>query len=570
MHFSLFLKWISASACLTLLAYILIPPGKPSRRYPDFDHRYAATYLHPHLIDINDWADPSLGTSSIAQIQTVQKPDDYLPYFALIRSLPDLVAQEAIGTCDFTAEELHSFQYDSDAWWRIEPRPESEIAELRTQWKKFLKQGLIPWSQVSHQFDGAGIVVVAGQDYSLKRLAVMLRVLRQQYDSILPVEVNFHSDDISETQKTELMAIYGSENMSFNDLSLPTQIWQTSGVNKVRALNYQLKTAALLNSRFEEILMLDSDNIPVIDPANLFLSKTYQRYGSVFWPDITRTRPEHPAWRITNTACRRDEYEFETGQLMVKKSRYWYHLQLAAWLHTQPYWQKVILGDKDLFRFAWHILKTDFGRPVRWLTSIGVMAEHPARHKDGVDETRMAMGFCGHTYAQHHPDHSIKAGDTGSGIVFLHGGNLKTFDAPLLATLKGTRGGLFMYYKSLDVEKAEDWSQIEYRAFQRMWNVGWFLNHTSERGINSVVSINDEGPVDDTVLQRLELNDLDRHAFSWCTDFAHVKPRPLSDFGWEELGFEILFTRAGGYWMIEEGYRNGRFSGTLIDTQKAS
>lgn len=202
--------------------------------------------LRPYLLNVDEFASFSLDSSNLSGLHSLQTADGYLPYLALILSPPDLAAHEAVGTCNFTDEELTSFQYHGESWWRIEPRPESEIAALRTQWKSFVRHGLIPWSQVSDHINGTGIVVVAGQEYSLKRLAVMLRVLRQQFDTSLPVELNFHSDDISESQKDELVAIYGAEKLFFNDLSLPSQIWQTSGVNKTLRLNYQLKMAALL------------------------------------------------------------------------------------------------------------------------------------------------------------------------------------------------------------------------------------------------------------------------------------------------------------------------------------
>lgn len=49
-----------------------------------------------------------------------------------------------------------------------------------------------------------------------------------------------------------------------------------------------LKTAALINSRFAEPLLLDSDNIPIIAPESLWESDEYREYGTIFWPDIAR------------------------------------------------------------------------------------------------------------------------------------------------------------------------------------------------------------------------------------------------------------------------------------------
>lgn len=320
----------------------------------------------------------------------------------------------------------------------------------------------------------------------------------------------------------------------------------------------------MLNSRFSDILLLDNDNIPTIDPIELFSSNTYQKYGSVFWPDVTRTRPEHPAWRITNTPCRRDEYEFETGQVMVNKFRLWYHLQLVSWLHTQPYWQQIVLGDKDLFRFAWHALRTDFGTPIKWLASIGFVAEQPNTEDDGVSDSDEGMHrkFCGHTYAQHHPDHSAALDSQVSGIAFLHGGNLKSISAPLAARLKAAEGGIFTHYKSVDADMLENWGRIEDGVGQRRWNTGWYLNLTRKVPSENLISAEEDLDLDGKVigkagLETLEVTEADSHSFTKCTDFSNRDAIHLAELGWEALGYEVLFSRAGGYWMIEDGRRWG-------------
>ena len=39
--------------------------------------------------------------------------------------------------------------------------------------------------------------------------------------------------------------------------------------------------------------MLDSDNIPVRDPAFLFDSFEFKELGAVFWPDYWKDQPEN-------------------------------------------------------------------------------------------------------------------------------------------------------------------------------------------------------------------------------------------------------------------------------------
>jgi hypothetical protein len=41
----------------------------------------------------------------------------------------------------------------------------------------------------------------------------------------------------------------------------------------------------VLLSSFEEVLFLDSDNMPIVDPKWAFDLPMYQKTGAVFWPD---------------------------------------------------------------------------------------------------------------------------------------------------------------------------------------------------------------------------------------------------------------------------------------------
>lgn len=48
---------------------------------------------------------------------------------------------------------------------------------------------------------------------------------------------------------------------------------------------YQYKAMAILLSSFENVLLLDSDNIPAHNPESLFESDPFKSYGLVVWPD---------------------------------------------------------------------------------------------------------------------------------------------------------------------------------------------------------------------------------------------------------------------------------------------
>jgi len=48
----------------------------------------------------------------------------------------------------------------------------------------------------------------------------------------------------------------------------------------------------LIATQFTEVIYLDSDNIPLRDPVELFDSVEYKQSGSVFWPDLNKDHRE--------------------------------------------------------------------------------------------------------------------------------------------------------------------------------------------------------------------------------------------------------------------------------------
>ncbi|KAL8382229.1 hypothetical protein RB595_006151 [Gaeumannomyces hyphopodioides] len=417
--------------------------------------------------------------------------DDFLPHLSAVTKLPGITLAQAKRSCTWGPADKVDFQFDDKADWVAKDRPEDEVEAKRREWRQFVREGMIPYGAVQHRFTNQrGLVVLAGNQDTFKRVGLMLRAL-QRLKSRVAVEVHYYGEaEMTEQHRQALSTVW--PRMFFNDLSSPDNILL---VQKDRPfINYQLKTAALVNSRFQEPLLVDADNIPVLDPDELWASAAYEQYGTVFWPDIARTYPQDPAWAITNTECRMDEYELESGQLLVDKRRYWYHLQLAAWWATEQgaYWDAILLGDKDLFRFAWHALRTDYGRPRRWLASVGTLNK----------------GFyCGHSFAQHHPDDAR--------VAFLHGGLVKTVDLQVMRWNRDTQGGYYRHYKRAPSDE--------------------------DPGVSVNVGIKFDGA---------DYMDAPKGAgfrAAMCTDMYDVEARDLNELipMWEKTFGEI-----GGYWQL--------------------
>lgn len=131
-----------------------------------------------------------------------------------------------------------------------------------------------------------------------------------------------------------------------------------------RILNgWELKPYAILHCPFREVLSLDSDNVPVVNPEFLFETERFRDTGAIFWPDYKRMAPERSAWNVFGVSFR-DEPEFESGQVVVNKETCWRSLCLTMWYNDfSDFFYQHVHGDKDTFRFAWHRLGQPFAMP---------------------------------------------------------------------------------------------------------------------------------------------------------------------------------------------------------------
>ena len=143
---------------------------------------------------------------------------------------------------------------------------------------------------------------------------------------------------------------------------------------------WELKAFALTYCPFRDVLLLDSDNLPLVNPEFLFDTPPYRGSGAVFWPDVRFYQRKHPVWRITGIPFRPGR-EFESGQILLNKQRCWRPLRLALWINEHSdFFYRYILGDKDTFYLAFRKLRQAYSmpqKPVRRLA--GTMCQHDFR-----------------------------------------------------------------------------------------------------------------------------------------------------------------------------------------------
>lgn len=176
-----------------------------------------------------------------------------------------------------------------------------------------------------------GIVTAAGNGDTLQRLLTQLRIMRKHYKIDLPVEVWTYPGEIS-TSSSSLTRTRDRDYLELTQQLGPTVVRVAHGLTKnwwstwwwsrwTSIKNYQIKGHAMAHSSFQEIIWLDSDNIPLRDPTHLFDSQVYAKGGqrAAFWPDLSKDHVDNAVWRVIGEECDLRDWSFETGQMVVDK-----------------------------------------------------------------------------------------------------------------------------------------------------------------------------------------------------------------------------------------------------------
>lgn len=279
-----------------------------------------------------------------------------------------------------------------------------------------------------------GIVTTAGNADTTARLLTLLRVLRKDYEVRLPVEVwTFPGELVHGSQQyVEIEQLGGTIHVVPEEYHLvkDTGAWK----------NFQIKGLAIALSKYQELLYLDSDNIPLRDPTYLFDTHSYTKEGSgkaVFWPDLSRDHVDNAVWRIMGTPCTMDDFTFESGQIVIDKTGNdglnLAALHLAAYMQIEnQFWFKLCGGDKDTFRWAFVALDIPFTRSSKWITCLGKMYRKE---------------FCGHTVLQYELD--PPPGETRPRPLFMH--------SNLLKHISGVReGSTFTHLRRMSMDDYTD------------------------------------------------------------------------------------------------------------------
>lgn len=205
------------------------------------------------------------------------------------------------------------------------------------------------------RFHGKGIVVCGGGVKYFPSVYVNLRILRL-LGCKLPVEVFYLGVEEMDLHMIRLLeSLEDVKCINGRDLESKYPIRIHAG--------WESKIYSIMNSSFEEVLMLDADNTPLINPIKLFNEKPYLDSGAIFWPDFACWKHDEHIWKILGIMPY-NELQFESGQVLVNKSRCWRELSIAKhFCDYSDYYFKLFYGDKEAFHFGWRFFGSHYGFP---------------------------------------------------------------------------------------------------------------------------------------------------------------------------------------------------------------
>ncbi|TLD27585.1 glycosyltransferase family 71 protein [Venturia nashicola] len=229
--------------------------------------------------------------------------------------------------------------------------------------------------EVKKLYSGTGIVTVAGGEFFGPSI-VGIRMLRQT-GSALPVEVFLA--DWSEYESKICEEVYPALNarcIVITDYVLPDL--QEQRVPDLPSItHFQLKALALLLSSFEQILYLDSDSIPLVDPqSELFSRPPYTHTGFIGWPDFWLGTESPIFYTIAGMGgdfpTNLPRTSSETGQILIDKRRHLRTLLLATYYNVwgPDYYYPLLSqggmgqGDKNTFETAAIVLGVPYYRVI--------------------------------------------------------------------------------------------------------------------------------------------------------------------------------------------------------------
>ncbi|MDB6121941.1 MAG: ADP-heptose:LPS heptosyltransferase-like protein [Pedosphaera sp.] len=231
-----------------------------------------------------------------------------------------------------------------------------------------------------NRFAGRGIVICGGGVKYFTNAWVCINMLRR-LGCNLPIQLWHLGQKEVDDRMRGLMTPLGVECIDASNVRKKFPVRMLGG--------WELKSYAILQSPFQEVLLLDADNVPVVNPEFLFDTPQFQKTGAIFWPDYDHDKNTQGTaiWRSCGLRQPK-EPEFETGQIVINKRQCWQALSVCMWFNeNSDFYYQHLHGDKETFHLAFRKLRKSY--------SLVPKAIHP------LDATMCQHDFRGRRIFQH-------------------------------------------------------------------------------------------------------------------------------------------------------------------------
>jgi hypothetical protein len=256
----------------------------------------------------------------------------------------------------------------------------SDLKEYLLKSNDALKDKLFPW--LFHFINGSnpngytgekntkGIVICTGNSH-IRLALVALRSL-QLIENELPVEVVYStSNDLSVDNQQIIKNLFPKVDLidisltSFNDTHLELRGWE-------------IKPFAVLASRYEQVLLMDSDVLFLEKPSILFNNKYFIQTGTLFFYDRPNIPDKTIKWIKTFSSNNNEPLPIRTqeaGVVLIDKSRVFKGLLSICKLNDhherEQFTYKYVYGDKDTWWLGLHIIQMPYSFIPTMTASIG-------------------------------------------------------------------------------------------------------------------------------------------------------------------------------------------------------
>lgn len=156
------------------------------------------------------------------------------------------------------------------------------LEEFKLKHEKIMKQLPAKISTSTFKKGSRGVVMVGGGRYSWLSYLSLLSL--RDTGSNIPVEIFMPTFEDFEKEKEFCNVILPE--LQASCVVVPDALGADVMLKwSPRISSYQYKSLALMTSSFENVLLLDSDNIILSNPDEVFESQLYKENGMITWPD---------------------------------------------------------------------------------------------------------------------------------------------------------------------------------------------------------------------------------------------------------------------------------------------